>query len=211
MFTGIITAIGNITEIKPKPQGGVRFVLGIETQPPPPNVTKFKTGNSLACNGICFTLAETSTLALTMDVSPETLAVTTASTWQVGQAINLESALTLGDPLGGHFVTGHVDGVGEVIAINQHGDNWQLTCQAPQALAPFIAQKGSVAMDGVSLTINNVEDLPQGEVAFQVMLIPHTWQNTIARDYTQGSRVNLEADLLARYVLGANRHKSKRD
>lgn len=206
MFTGIITSIGTICDIEPKPKNGVRFVLEAKTPPP-----KLKIGDSLACNGICFTLCEIATqknLAVTMDASPETLAVTTASDWQVGQAINLESAMRLGDPLGGHFVTGHVDGVGEITAINKHGDHWQVECRAPKPLAPFIAQKGSVAMDGVSLTINRIDDLPHGEVSFQVMLIPHTWQNTIARDYAEGTKVNLEADLLARYGRRASTYKS---
>ena len=219
MFTGIITSIGIVTEINPKPKnlgGGVRFVLGVKPESQPATLPKLKVGDSLACNGICFTLCDIRTpkelpKEFMVDASPETLAVTTASDWQVGQAINLESALRLGDPLGGHFVTGHIDGVGEITAINKHGDNWQLECRAPQPLAPFIAQKGSVAMDGVSLTINRLDDLPHGEVSFQVMLIPHTWQHTIAKAYTQGSKVNLEVDMLARYALRANHHQSKRD
>ena len=196
MFTGIITAIGRISDIQPKPAGGARLVLTLPDhwQPRPIN------GDSLAVNGICFTLADLANpkkgeITCSLDASPETLRITTASTWQAGQAVNLEPALRLGDALGGHLLAGHVDGTAEVVGLEKQGDNWRVTFSAAPSLMPFIASKGAVAIDGVSLTVNAV-----ATNQFEVTLIPHTWQNTIAETYQVGSKANLEVDMLARYV-----------
>ena len=205
MFAGIITHIGRLTAIKKKPDGGVRLWLGTDEAD---TLAQAKLGDSLACNGVCLTIAELDRASLGVDVSPETLAVTTAGGWQTGQALNLEAALRVGDALGGHFVTGHVDGIGTIEAVDKQGDNWRVVCHAPQALARFLAKKGSLAMDGVSLTVNSVADQADGRVIFSVMLIPHTWQNTILRDYGEGVQVNLEADILARYALRADSYKN---
>jgi riboflavin synthase len=130
-----------------------------------------------------------------VDVSAETLRCTTFETLLVGQSLNLEKALTLSQPLGGHLVTGHVDGMGEVTSLTRTDESIHIAVQAPTAIAKYIARKGSICMDGVSLTVNQVE-----HVTFEVNIIPHTWENTAILDYQVGTRINLEIDLLARYV-----------
>ena len=196
MFTGIITSIGRISDIQPKPAGGARLMLLLA------DMAKhdLARGDSIGVNGICFTVANLAKpkkggITCSVDASPETLRLTTASSWQAGQAVNLEPALRLGDGLGGHLLAGHVDGTAEVVGLLKQGDNWRVTFSAAPSLMPFIASKGAVAIDGVSLTVNAV-----ATNQFEVTLIPHTWQNTIAETYRVGSQTNLEVDMLARYV-----------
>ncbi len=152
-------------------------------------------GASIACSGACLTVVGTSDGAFAADVSAETLSKTTLGDWREGTAINLERPLKMGDELGGHLVTGHIDGTAEVLERRAEGDSWRFRFRVPAALAPFIAAKGSVALDGVSLTVNEVE----GD-AFGVNIIPHTASVTSFGGLQQGQRVNLEIDLMARYV-----------
>jgi riboflavin synthase len=152
-------------------------------------------GASIAHAGCCLTVVSKQAQTYDLDVSNETLALTTLRDWQVGQAVNLERALKVGDELGGHIVSGHVDGVGRLVALSDDGDAKRLVVEVPAPLHRFIAPKGSVAIDGISLTINEV-DAQQ----FGVSIIPHTWDNTTLRGLTLGDAVNIEVDRLARYA-----------
>lgn len=190
MFTGIITALGTIDEIITKADGDVR--LGIMT---PWDCTAIPLGASIACSGVCLTVVAVAGGRFDVDVSAETMAVTTLAAWQEGTQINLERALAMGDELGGHIVSGHVDGIGTLVSIDRDGDGYRLVIEAPEELAPLIAPKGSVAVDGISLTVNAVEGL-----RFGLMIIPHTWDHTTLATRQPGDKINLEADMLARYV-----------
>ena len=190
MFTGIIKALGTIDEIITKADGDVR--LGIMT---PWDCTAIPLGASIACSGVCLTVVAVSGGRFDVDVSAETLAVTTLAAWQEGTQINLERALAMGDELGGHIVSGHVDGIGTLISVDRDGDGYRLVIEAPEDLAPLIAPKGSVAVDGISLTVNAVEGR-----RFGLMIIPHTWDHTTLATRQPGDKINLEADMLARYV-----------
>ena len=152
-------------------------------------------GASIACSGVCLTVVEKGADWLAFDVSSETLACTTLGAWRVGDRVNLERPLALGDEMGGHMVLGHVDGIARIEASDAEGDSRRLSLVAPEALAGFIAAKGSVALDGVSLTVNRVEN-----TVFEVNIIPHTLAVTTLGDIQAGDRVNLEIDILARYV-----------
>ena len=190
MFTGIITALGTIDEIITKADGDFR--LGIMT---PWDCTAIPLGASIACSGVCLTVVAVSGGRFDVDVSAETMAVTTLAAWQEGTQINLERALAMGDELGGHIVSGHVDGIGTLISVDRDGDGYRLVIEAPEDLAPLIAPKGSVAVDGISLTVNAVEGR-----RFGLMIIPHTWDHTTLAARQPGDKINLEADMLARYV-----------
>lgn len=190
MFTGIITALGTIEEIITKADGDVR--LGIMT---PWDCTAIPLGASIACSGVCLTVVAVAGGRFDVDVSAETMAVTTLAAWQEGTQINLERALAMGDELGGHIVSGHVDGIGTLVSIDRDGDGYRLVIEAPEELAPLIAPKGSVAVDGISLTVNAVEGR-----RFGLMIIPHTWDHTTLATRQPGDKINLEADMLARYV-----------
>lgn len=190
MFTGIITALGTIDEIITKADGDVR--LGIMT---PWDCTAIPLGASIACSGVCLTVVAVAGGRFDVDVSAETMAVTTLAAWQEGTQINLERALAMGDELGGHIVSGHVDGIGTLVSVDRDGDGYRLVIEAPEELAPLIAPKGSVAVDGISLTVNAVEGL-----RFGLMIIPHTWDHTTLATRQPGDKINLEADMLARYV-----------
>ena len=150
---------------------------------------------SIACSGVCLTVVAVAGGRFDVDVSAETMAVTTLAAWQEGTQINLERALAMGDELGGHIVSGHVDGIGTLVSIDRDGDGYRLVIEAPEELAPLIAPKGSVAVDGISLTVNAVEGL-----RFGLMIIPHTWDHTTLATRQPGDKINLEADMLARYV-----------
>ena len=193
MFTGIITDLGRVREVVER--GDTRFVF--ETGA---GTAGLAIGASVACSGTCLTVVEKGADWFAADVSAETLAKTTLGEWAPGTPVNLERALKLGDELGGHLVSGHVDGVARLVSRVAEGDSQRFAFEAPAALARFIAPKGSVALDGVSLTVNQVEDLPGGGARFGVNIIPHTAQCTTFGELQVGAGVNLEIDLLARYV-----------
>ncbi len=189
MFSGIIADVGIITRAEDR-EGGLRLsvegeVLGMDD---------VQIGDSIAVNGVCLTAVEINGREFTVDVSRETLSCTVGLEHQ-GSHVNLEKALRLSDRLGGHLVSGHVDGVGEVVAFNDIGESWRLVVRAPHALAKFIAVKGSITINGVSLTVNQVAGSE-----FDVNLIPHTLDVTTLNELKAGSKVNLEIDLIARYV-----------
>ena len=190
MFTGIITAIGSLTNMELKPDGGAR--VKIKT---PWDCENIDLGASIACNGVCLTVVERDKTHFSVDVSEESLAVTSLKSWGEGSAINLERALAMGDELGGHIVSGHVDGLAEIMDIHKDGDSYRVKLEAPSHLAPMIAPKGSVALDGISLTVNEVEGNQ-----FGIMVIPHTWTHTTLGENKVGDKINLEVDMLARYV-----------
>ena len=189
MFSGIIADVGTITRAEDR-DGGLRLsvathALGIED---------VQLGDSIAVNGVCLTVVKKEGDVFTVDVSRETLNCTIGLETQ-GAQVNLEKALRLADRLGGHLVSGHVDGVGEVVSFTDLGESWTLTVRAPEALAKFIAVKGSITINGVSLTVNEVNG-----TVFKVNLIPHTLLMTTLKELRAGTRVNLEIDLIARYV-----------
>lgn len=192
MFTGIITDIGEVIDVSRAKGGDTR--LRIRTGY---DLSRVDIGASIACAGACLTVTEKHVEDgwFAADVSAETLSKTTLGDWTAGRRLNLERSLRVGDELGGHIVTGHVDGVAEVTETRAEGDSTRVTLRAPDALAPFIAAKGSVALDGCSLTVNDVDG-----AAFGVNLIPHTKQWTTFGDLAAGSRLNIEIDVLARYV-----------
>ena len=188
MFTGIISDLGELRAIDGDKDKRLVIATAYATE-------SIAIGASVACSGVCLTMVEKNGDWLAFDVSAETLACTTLGEWKVGDPVNLERPLTLGDELGGHMVLCHVDGVARVEASEPVGNSRRLSISAPEALAGFIAAKGSVALDGVSLTVNQVEN-----TVFEVNIIPHTLAVTTLGGLTAGDRVNLEIDILARYV-----------
>lgn len=193
MFTGIITDLGKVRSVERR--GDTRFQ--IETAYP---LDQVAIGASIACNGCCLTVVDKGEGCFSVDVSAESLSKTTLGDWSEGAPVNLERALALGEELGGHLVTGHVDGVAEVTEKAREGDSWRFSFRAPAALARFIAPKGSVCLNGVSLTVNEVSDEAEGSAVFGVNIIPHTAEVTTFGTTGAGDRVNLEIDLLARYL-----------
>jgi len=195
MFTGIISGIGTITDVTPHAHGeaGVRVRVAVTDFP----LDRCKLGDSIAIQGACMTVVDLQDRAFAVDVSRESLARTTGL--DRPGAVNLEHALRLGDSLDGHLVSGHVDDVGSVAHFAPIGESWDLRIDAPVALAPYLAQKGSLTVNGVSLTLNRVEDLP-GACRVWINLIPHTVQVTTLQHLRVGDGVNLEVDMLARYV-----------
>jgi riboflavin synthase len=194
VFTGIVSDLGEILEVEKRADGLRRLVIACGYDP-----STIDIGASIACSGPCLTVVERGRKGnrafFAVDVAAETLRVTTAGGWQRGSRLNLERALRIGDELGGHLVSGHVDGVGELIERDDLPDMARLTVRVPPALAKFIAPKGSVALDGVSLTVNEAE----GDT-FSVLLIPHTLQVTTFGGVGAGARLNLEVDQMARYA-----------
>jgi riboflavin synthase len=188
MFTGIIQAVGRVAEVKP---AGRSVVLIIEAGGL--DLADVAAGDSIACNGVCLTVTGLLPAGFTTDVSQETLRVTAGFARRA--AVNLEKALRLADRLGGHLVSGHVDGIGEVAAVHQVDGNRELRIRFPRELARYLARKGSVTVNGVSLTVNAVDD-----DGFSINLIPHTLAVTNLNDLGRGDKVNLEVDLVARYV-----------
>lgn len=188
MFTGIVTDIGSVRDISG--DGDLRFEITTSY-----DTSGIDIGASISCSGACLTAIETGSNWFAVQVSPETLNKTTASDWLVGKPLNLERALRMGDELGGHIVTGHVDGIGTVKTVTPVAESWVVAFEAPPELAQFIASKGSITIDGVSLTVNNVDG-----AVFEINIIPHTQQVTTLGKLTPGARVNLEIDVLARYV-----------
>ena len=198
MFTGIVQGTGTIRSVEPS---GGDVTLWIESQVVP--LADVQTGDSIAVNGVCLTATRLETRAFAADVSRETLAVTTAGAWTQGTRVNLEKALTAGQSLGGHYVTGHVDGVGEVLSRRDDARSIRVEFEVPAGLVRYVARKGSICVDGVSLTVNGVDGR-----RFDVNLVPHTLDMTILGSYRPGTRVNLEVDLIARYcerLLNAER------
>jgi riboflavin synthase len=196
MFTGIITDIGTITSVEER--GDLRITVS----------TAFDTGGiamgaSVACSGVCLTVVAKAAGSLSFDVSAETRRATARDLWQPGARLNLERALKVGDELGGHIVTGHVDGVGRISDITPEGDSKRFTFQMPASVAPYIAPKGSVCLNGVSLTVNDVSDDDLGHW-FTINLIPHTADWTTFGTAAVDDEVNIEIDVLARYLFRMN-------
>ena len=189
MFTGLVSDVGRVEKITRDEAGARIFVATVY------DTSTVELGASIALSGACHTVTEIAPNKLAFFSSNETLARTTLGSWTEGTRINLERSLTLGQELGGHIVSGHVDGVGEVQDIRQDGDAWRIFFLAPKPLLRFIAEKGSIAVDGVSLTVNGADN-----DCFHVAIIPHTMEHTAFGDFKVGSRVNLEIDMLARYV-----------
>ena len=197
MFTGIVTAIGTIASAEQR--GDLRLRITAPLDP-----ARIDIGASIACSGVCLTVVErggqTGDAWLDVDLSGETVSRTVAGMWAAGAKLNLEPSLRLGDELGGHIVTGHVDSVGEVVKVAQAGGSWQVAVRARAEMAPFIAEKGSITVNGVSLTVNDVRDRPDGTCDFLLNIIPHTAAVTTLGQLAEGDQVNLEIDVLARYL-----------
>ncbi len=195
MFTGIVTDVGELIGVEERAEGLRRFTIGCKYDP-----DTIAIGASIACSGPCLTVVARGMRGnrawFSVDAAAETLAVTTAGAWKAGTRLNLERALKMGDELGGHLVSGHVDGIAEMVAREQLPDMAKLTLRAPAALARFVAPKGSVALDGVSLTVNTVE-----QDLFSVLIIPHTLAVTTFGALRPGARLNLEVDQMARYAI----------
>ena len=194
MFSGIVAAVGRIEHIEPLADG-IRLTVDTNGL----DLADVIVGDSIAHSGVCLTVVEMNGPKLKYDVSRETLNCTIGLD-AVGNEVNLEKALRLADRLGGHLVTGHVDGVGEVVKFAPIGESHELVIRAPAAIAGYIAKKGSITVNGVSLTVNSVEDCADGSVQFELNIIPHTCAVTTLGDLQTGSEVNLEVDTIARYL-----------
>ena len=190
MFTGLIQAVGRIAQID---EGEQDIRLRIETGKLP--LADVALGDSIATSGVCLTVTELPGDGYWADVSPETLSLTSLGTKSKGDPVNLETSLTLSTPLGGHLVSGHVDGVGQIEEIIEDARFWRVKVAAPENLARYIAMKGSICVDGTSLTVNQVYG-----ASFVLTIIPQTWEETVFSDYEVGSPVNLEVDVIARYL-----------
>ena len=201
MFTGIVTDIGTIESVEDRGDVRVRIATAYDT-------ATVDLGASIACSGVCLTVVDKGPGWFAVDVSHETIS-RTADQWVKGRRLNLERALRLGEELGGHIVTGHVDGTGTVLDITPDGESKRIGFAVPPALAPFIAAKGSITIDGVSLTVNEVTDQRDGTAQFAVNLIPHTQAVTTLGALAQGQAVNLEIDVLARYLQRMEAHRGQ--
>ncbi len=189
MFTGLVTHIGKVVRID---RSGGDWKIFIQSSM---RVADIPIGASISCSGCCLTVIDKDQNWFAFNASSETLSKTVIKEWDVGTRVNLESAMRLGDELGGHMVTGHVDGLATLRSVKQDGDSHRLKIEVPEGLALYFAYKGSVAVDGISLTVNEVE----GNV-FGVSIIPHTWTQTTIGEKKEGDKLNIEVDLLARYV-----------
>ena len=189
MFTGIIQAVGHVQSLKETQGGDAHLRIAVGGL----DMSDVQLGDSIANNGVCLTVVEKTASTFDVVVSGETFACTIG--FAPGDVLNLEKAMRLSDRLGGHLVSGHVDGVGEVLRFEPIGDSWLLQIRAPEKMGRYLAPKGSVAVNGVSLTVNTVQGLD-----FSINLIPHTLQNTMLHTLKAGAQVNLEADMLARYA-----------
>jgi riboflavin synthase len=198
MFTGIITDIGTVRSAEQR--GDLRLVIGCHYE-----MDGVAIGASISCSGCCLTVVDKGPDWFAVDLSAETVSHTAPGAWAEGAQLNLERALKVGDELGGHIVTGHVDGIGQVLDITVEGDSRRVTVGVPAKLAPYIAQKGSITVDGVSLTVNEVRD-SGGTTSFGLNLIPHTFAVTTLGGLSEGQAVNLEIDVLARYLARMRDH-----
>jgi len=190
MFTGIIQSIGTIAELQPK---GGDMALVVNTGKL--DMSDVELGDSIAVNGVCLTAISMTDNSFTADVSRETLSLTSLGALSKGSSVNLEKALTLQTRLGGHMVSGHVDGLGSVESRHNDGRSERFTINAPTEIAKYIAAKGSITIDGVSLTVNKVD-----QASFEINIVPHTLQETIIGGYQAGTKINLEVDVVARYL-----------
>ena len=197
MFTGIISEVGTVRSAEQR--GDLRLTIDSGFDPATIDV-----GASIACSGVCLTVVDKGPGAndswFAVDVSAETKARTAAGLWRQGARLNLERSLRLGDELGGHIVTGHVDSIGEVVGVCPEGDSVKIGVKVARELGPMIAPKGSIALDGVSLTVNDVRDAEDGSTHFSVNIIPHTAAHTSLADIEAGRQLNVEVDVLARYI-----------
>ena len=198
MFTGIVQGVGRVRSVEPR---GGDVTLWFDTGEV--SLAGIEIGGSIAVNGACLTAVQLEPHAFAADLSRETLSLTTAGQWSAGTRVNLEKALTAGQALGGHYVTGHVDGVGQVLSRHDDARSVRVEFEVPPELARYVARKGSVCVDGVSLTVNGAAGR-----RFEVNLVPHTLGVTVLGGYRSGTRVNLEVDIIARYLerLVAERH-----
>jgi len=190
MFTGLIQSIGHL-HAKQERGGDARFTFTLNDL----DLSNIEMGASIAVNGVCLTAVEWTANTFVADASKETLALTTLGNLPLKATLNFEKSLTLQTPLGGHLVSGHVDGIAEVLSISQAANAWHIRLRAPAKLSRYIAKKGSVCLDGISLTVNEVE-----EHEFEIMIIPHTYTATNIHTWAQGSQINIEVDLIARYI-----------
>ena len=190
MFTGIIEATGKISDIESR-QGDSRFKIGCVDL----DMSDVHIGDSIAVNGVCLTVIEFTDTTFTADVSSETIEKSGFQNYQIGEIVNLEKALLANSRLGGHLVSGHVDGIGEITHRSQDARSWRFKVKAPDAIAHYIAQKGSITIDGISLTVNSISGSE-----FGVNIVPHTIDSTSMGHFKVGTKVNLEVDLIARYL-----------
>lgn len=197
MFTGIVTAIGTIASVEQR--GDLRVRIAAPLDP-----ARIDIGASIACSGVCLTVVDRGGRKgdawFDVDVSGETISRTVKGMWEEGRRLNIEPSLRVGDEIGGHIVTGHVDSIGEVVKADEVGDSLRVAVRARAEMAPFIAEKGSITVDGVSLTVNDVRDRADKSCDFMLNIIPHTGQVTTLGSLRQGDEVNLEIDVLARYL-----------
>lgn len=202
MFTGIITDIGRIEAVEAR--GDRRLTIACSY-----DMASVAIGASIACSGACLTVVEKGERHFAVDISAESIARTAPGMWDAGRRLNLERAMRVGDELGGHIVTGHVDGIGRISGLRDEGDSIRLTVTTGAALAPYIAAKGSIALDGVSLTVNSVAD-HGADTAFGLNIIPHTAAATTFDDLSIGRDLNIEIDILARYLGRMEQYRAKR-
>jgi riboflavin synthase len=199
MFTGIVTDIGTIRSAEQR--GDLRLVIDCGFE-----MATVDLGASIACSGCCLTVVDKGPDWFAVDASAETASKTATGMWTRGRKLNLERALKVGDELGGHIVTGHVDGIGTILGICPEGDSHRVGISIGADIAPHVATKGSITVDGVSLTVNEVKDQPDGTTHFALNIIPHTWAVTTFATLRQGEQVNLEIDVLARYLARMQEH-----
>ena len=193
MFTGIVTDVGIVRSAEQR--GDLRLVIAAGY-----DMDTVELGASIACSGACLTVVDKGEDWFAVDVSGETVSKTASGHWNEGARLNLERSLRIGDEIGGHIVTGHVDAVAEVIEIRPEGDSKRVSISVPRALGPMIAAKGSVALDGVSMTVNDVREAEDGSTHFSVNVIPHTAEHTTLGELDRGRQLNVEVDVLARYI-----------
>jgi riboflavin synthase len=193
MFTGIVTDVGTVRSAEQRGDLRLQIQTGYD-------LDTVDLGASIACSGVCLTVVDKGDDWFAVDVSAETISRTAADQWREGAKLNLERPLRLGDELGGHIVTGHVDAVAQVVGVCPEGDSIRVAIAVPRSLAPMIAPKGSITLDGVSLTVNDVKEMDDGTTHFAVNIIPHTAQNTTLGQIEPGRQLNVEIDVLARYI-----------